>query len=125
MNNQLIIDFEVLAKVAKATRELKAGEIVFKAGDEGHEFFVVRQGSVAIKIGNRQVDTIGPSQVFGEMAIVDGAPRSATAMAETDSVIVPLTEKQFLILIAEAPYFALEVMRVLARRLRTANASVA
>ena len=47
---------------------------------------------------------------------------SATAIAETDCVVVPLSEQQFLTLVREAPYFALEVMRVLARRIRAANA---
>lgn len=120
--DQLIIDFEVLAKVAKTTRTFKAGEIIFKAGEHGSEFFVVRTGSVDIHVGGRVVETIGSSGVFGEMAMVDSLPRSATAIAKTDCVVVPLSEQQFVTLVREAPYFALAVMRVLARRLRMANA---
>ena len=119
--NQLIIDFEVLAQVAKETRSYKAGETIFKEGDRGNEFFVVRDGSVNITVGGRTVETLGPSEVFGEMAIVDAKPRSATVVAESDCVVVPLSEKQFVALVREAPYFALAVMRVLALRLRAAN----
>ena len=120
--DQLIIDFEVLAQVAKTTRTFKANEMIFKTGDHGSEFFVVREGSVGIHVGGRVVERIGSSGVFGEMAMVDALPRSATAIAETDCVVVPLSEQQFLTLVREAPYFALAVMRVLARRIRAANA---
>ena len=56
------------------------------------------------------------------MALIDDAPRSATAIALTDVSIVPVAEKQFLFLVRETPFFALNVMRVLAGRLRAANA---
>ena len=123
--DQLIIDFEVLARVAKDKRSVKAGDVIFRAGERGDQFFVVRQGSVDIKVAGHTVETVGPSGVFGEMAMVDAKPRSATAVAAEDSVIVALTEKQFLTLVQEAPYFALAVMRVLAQRLRATNAELA
>ncbi|HVX80487.1 MAG: Crp/Fnr family transcriptional regulator [Devosia sp.] len=121
----LIIDFEVLARVAKERRSVKAGDVIFRAGDRGSEFYVVRDGSIAIQVGEQVVEHVGPSGVFGEMAMVDAKPRSATAIAATDSVIVPLSEKQFVALVREAPYFALAVMRVLAQRLRAADAEIA
>lgn len=55
------------------------------------------------------------------MALIDSEPRSATLVAETDCVVVPVGEKQFLFMASEAPYFALSLMRVLVQRLRTAN----
>ncbi len=118
----LIIDFDVLAQVISETRAVKAGEVIFSAGDPDGHLFVVRDGSVAIRLGDKLVERVGPSQVFGEMAVVDHGPRSATAVAEVDSVIVPVSEAQFLALVQEAPYFALEVMRVLVRRIRSGNA---
>ena len=66
---------------------------------------------------------LGENDPFGEMALVDKAPRSATAIAVTDVDLVPVGEKQFLCLVDETPYFALKVMRVLARRLRAQNSS--
>jgi CRP-like cAMP-binding protein len=59
--------------------------------------------------------------IFGEMALIDAAPRSATAVAASDVTLVPVGEKQFLFLIGNTPHFALNVMRITARRLRTAN----
>ena len=79
--DQLIIDFEVLAQVAKTTRTFKANEMIFKTGDHGSEFFVVREGSVGIYVGGRVVERIGTSGVFGEMAMVDALPRSAGSMS--------------------------------------------
>jgi CRP-like cAMP-binding protein len=55
------------------------------------------------------------------MALVDSAPRSAAAIAVTDATVVPISEKQFLFLVSQTPFFALNVMRVLARRLRASN----
>jgi len=122
---QPIVDFEVLSRIGGERRPYKAGEVIFKAGDTGSEFFVIRDGRVAVKVGDRTVETLGSSEIFGEMAIVDAKPRSATVVAETDCVVVPMSEKQFLLMVREAPYFALAVMRVLAERLRVANAELA
>jgi hypothetical protein len=63
-------------------------------------------------------------RIFGEMALIDNAPRSATAIAASDAKLVPVSEKQFLFLISNTPYFALNVMRVMARRLRAANTTL-
>ena len=59
--------------------------------------------------------------IFGEMALIDSEPRSATAVAITDVELVPISEKQFLFLVSQTPYFALRLMRVLAQRLRATN----
>ena len=58
------------------------------------------------------------------MTLIDSAPRSATAIASSDAEMVPVSEKQFLFLISNTPYFALNVMRVMARRLRAANTAL-
>ena len=118
---QPIIDFEVLSRVGADRRSFKAGDVVFQEGDAGNELFVIRDGTVNVQVSGRTVETLGPSEIFGEMAIVDGKPRSATVVAETDCILVPVSEKLFLLMVREAPFFALAVMRVLAARLRAAN----
>jgi CRP-like cAMP-binding protein len=115
------IDFALLSRAAPETRKVKAGDVIFSAGDAGHEFYVIRTGKVAIRLGNRTLNVLGEGEVFGEMALIDSEPRSATAIADTDGEIIPISEKQFLFMISEAPYFALSVMRVLVERLRHAN----
>src|SRR3984885_3908428 len=117
------IDFGILAGAGAPCREFKAGEVIFNQGDAAAEFFVIQSGKVAIQLGNRLLGTLGDHDIFGEMALIDPAPRSATAVAKTDVKLVPVTEKQFLFLVSRTPYFALNVMRTLVRRLRAQNAA--
>jgi CRP/FNR family transcriptional regulator, cyclic AMP receptor protein len=118
------IDFSILAGAGAPVREFKAGEVIFKEGDAGAEFFVIQSGRVDIRLGNRALGSLGDHDIFGEMALIDTAPRSATAVAATDVKIVPVGEKQFLFLVSQTPHFALNVMRTLARRLRTQNVAM-
>jgi len=118
------VDFTLLARATEETRSFKAGDVIFKAGDKGTEFFVIRTGKVRVQLGNRTLQTLGEGEIFGEMALIDAEPRSATLIAETDCVLVPVGEKQFLFMTSEAPYFALSLMRVLVQRLRAANQSL-
>lgn len=99
----------------------KSGSIIFREGDEARDLFVIKSGEVRIQIGNRTITELGPDSIFGEMALIDNEPRSATATAVTDVELVPVSEKQFLFLVSQTPYFALRVMRVLAQRLRATN----
>ena len=80
----------------------------------GDEFFVVVRGRVEIRSGDRHFETLGPDGIFGEMALIDDNPRSATAVALTDATVAPIKENQFLFLVKNTPFFALSVMRVLA-----------
>ena len=118
------IDFGILAGAGAPVRELKAGEVIFNQGEAASEFFVIQSGKVDIRLGNRQLGTLGDNDIFGEMALIDTAPRSATAVAATDVKIVPVGEKQFLFLVSQTPHFALNVMRTLARRLRAQNSAI-
>lgn len=122
--DKAFIDFTLLARATDETRTFKAGEYIFRAGDEGHEFYVVRAGKAAVRLGNRTLEVLGEGEIFGEMSLIDSAPRSADVIAETDCVVVPVGEKQFLFMTSEAPYFALSLMRVLVQRLRAANQSL-
>jgi CRP/FNR family transcriptional regulator, cyclic AMP receptor protein len=118
---QAPIDFRLLAGAGVPGRDFKAGEVIFREGDPAQELFIVQSGEVEIRLGNRILETLSQYSIFGEMALIDAAPRSAAAVASTDVKLVAVTEKQFLFLISNTPYFALNVMRVMARRLRAAN----
>jgi CRP-like cAMP-binding protein len=115
------LDFSLLADSGTRARSFKAGETIFNEGDRGEEMFVVHSGRVEIRRGGRVVETLGERSIFGEMALIDAGPRSASAVAATDASVVPVGEKQFLFLVSETPFFALNVMRTLVRRLRTLN----
>jgi len=118
------VDFRLLAGAGVPARDFKAGDVIFRQGDPAQELFIVQSGEVEIRLGNRVLETLPQYSIFGEMALIDTAPRSATAIAASDAKLVPVSEKQFLFLISNTPYFALNVMCVMARRLRAANTAL-
>jgi CRP/FNR family cyclic AMP-dependent transcriptional regulator len=113
--------FAVLTGNNVETRIVKAGGTIFREGEPAQELFVIKSGDVRIQLGNRTISELHSNDIFGEMALIDNEPRSASAIAVTDVELVPVSEKQFLFLVSQTPYFALKVMRVLAQRLRASN----
>lgn len=95
-----------------------AGHVIFKEGEPGKEMYVVSSGAVELRLGERRLEAIEPGGILGEMALVDSSPRSATAVAATDCELVAIDEKRFQFLLQRVPFFAIEVMRVMAQRLR-------
>jgi CRP/FNR family transcriptional regulator, cyclic AMP receptor protein len=118
------VDFGILAGAGAPTRDFKAGDVIFNEGDTAQDLYIIKSGSVEVRLGNRLLDTLAEFSIFGEMALIDSSPRSATVIAATDTTIVSVDEKQFLFLVSRTPHFALNVMRVLAQRLRVANSVV-
>jgi CRP/FNR family transcriptional regulator, cyclic AMP receptor protein len=115
------VDFGLLLRPEVPTRTFAKGDTIFREGEQGDEFFVVVRGRVEIRSGSRRLETLGPKGIFGEMALIDNSPRSATVVALIDVTVAPIKERQFLFLIKHTPFFALSVMRVLASRLRRQN----
>ena len=118
------IDFDLLVKAGGPVRHFKAGDIIFREGDPAAELFVVKSGTVEIRIGGRLIDTLGERSIFGEMALIDGRPRSATALALADTELIPLGEKGFSLLVAYNPKFALSMLRVMVKHLRAVDAVI-
>jgi CRP/FNR family transcriptional regulator, cyclic AMP receptor protein len=116
--------FSLLTGNSTETRRVRAGGVIFREGEQADELFVIKSGYVRIQIGNRMKTDLTADDIFGEMALIDSEPRSATAVALTDVELVPISEKQFLFLVSQTPYFALRVMRTLAQRLRVTNKSL-
>jgi CRP/FNR family cyclic AMP-dependent transcriptional regulator len=112
------IDFQMLANAGYPPTRFAAGDVIFSEGDKGDVMYVVRSGEVSIEHQGHVMETLGGGGIFGEMALIDGSPRSATVRANTDCEVVSITEKTFLFLVHETPYFAIAVMRALAGRLR-------
>jgi len=94
------------------------GEDIFKQGSPGDAMYAVIEGSVNILRDGVVVDTIGPGGIFGEMALIDDHPRSATATVNSACKVARIDEKRFNFLVRQTPFFALHVMRVLTERLR-------
>jgi CRP/FNR family transcriptional regulator, cyclic AMP receptor protein len=109
---------EGVFRAASSKIEVPAGTVIFRAGDLGNEMYGIVAGTVQLDSPAGVVTTIGPDEVFGEMAIIDREERTATATASTDCVLAVIDSRQFLWLVHETPTFALQVMRTMARRLR-------
>lgn len=99
-----------------------AGQTVFEDGAEGTNMYVVLEGEVAIRVGGVEREIVGPGAIFGEMALIDGGPRSAAVVAKTDCRLAEIDRRRFEFMVSQTPYFALAVMKVMADRLRQANA---
>lgn len=94
---------------------------IFEEGDQGVCMYIVKEGVVDLLYKGKFLATVEKGGIFGEMALIDFLPRSATAVAKSDCVLVPVDEKHFSRLVQETPAFALQVMRVLVQRLRLMN----
>jgi CRP/FNR family cyclic AMP-dependent transcriptional regulator len=105
-------------------RVCEAGESIFRTFDMGAEMYVVVEGEVELSIGNNLIETLGPGEPFGEMALIDQAPRTANATAKTACKLAVISEKRFLFMVQTTPHFALRIMKVMADRLRKMNQRV-
>ncbi|MEZ4659526.1 MAG: cyclic nucleotide-binding domain-containing protein [Caldilineaceae bacterium] len=114
-----------LFRNSKDVETFSAGETIFSAGDAGELMYVVVEGVVEVSLNGAPIETINPGGILGELSLVDRSPRSATAMAKTDCVVAPVSERRFLFLVQETPFFALHVMSVMAQRLRQRTQEVA
>ena len=97
---------------------LTAGQAIFAQGDPGDAMYAVLEGEVEIRREERVLDTIAVGNVFGEMALIDHQPRSASAVAKTDCRVAVISEARFLRLVSQNPRFALQMMQLLTERVR-------
>jgi CRP/FNR family transcriptional regulator/CRP/FNR family cyclic AMP-dependent transcriptional regulator len=104
-------------------RAFSRGEVIFNKEDPGQALFVVQSGSVRIFVPGAQGNDLtlaimGPGDFFGDLSLLDGSPRSASAAALADSVVLILDRADFTSLVRSRPEAAMSVLSVLARRLR-------
>jgi CRP/FNR family cyclic AMP-dependent transcriptional regulator len=122
--NEVKTYIQALMALDEAPLKMERGQVIFSAGESGREMFIVRTGTVELRIDDTVVETVGQGGVFGELALVDPAPRSATAIAGPDCSLVLVEERSFNDLLRRVPGLGLEIMKVMARRLRRANQAV-
>lgn len=97
------------------------GNIIFSEGDPGDEMYSVVEGEVEIRVSGNRVHVVKVGEVFGEMAMIDKKPRSASAVALTDCKLVVINERRFNFLLQQTPLFVTQIMKVMADRLRYMN----
>ena len=100
---------------------LAPGEILFRAGDPGDSMFVLLEGALEIRVGDKVVETAVRGAIIGEMALIDQSPRGTTVIAKENSKLVEIDQRRFHFLIQQNPFFATHVMKVLADRIRQMN----
>lgn len=102
--------------------DLSAGDKLFERGDTSNGLmYVLIKGRVEVLVGEEVVEVADLGAVLGEMALVDNGPRSATVVAMTDTEFAEIDRDRFEFLVAEMPGFAIEVMRLMASRMRKAD----
>ena len=113
-------DLQVIAKAVRPVRH-KAGDVVATEGEPGAGLFVIDEGEADVTIGGKKLNHLGPGDFFGEMALLDGGPRTATVTATTDLSLFALTEWVYRGLLTEHPSIALRTLESMAARLRRAT----
>ncbi len=114
-------DLQLVARRAEDVR-VPAGKTLVSEGETGHEFFVILDGTAKVSRQGRKIASIGAGGAFGELALLEKAPRNATVTAETDMELVVLGQREFAGLIDEVPGFARKLLAGMAKRLRDADA---
>ena len=112
--------------IEKCVNEYDVGHVIFAEGSTGRELFVVLDGQVEIaKISGDNktvIVTLGKGEFFGEMAVIDGSSRSATAIAAAPKTrVMRINHARFVYLVSQQPAFALMIMDALSKRLRASN----
>jgi CRP/FNR family cyclic AMP-dependent transcriptional regulator len=108
-------------------RSYQRNEVIFEEGNQGDEMFIIHRGSVRIlkkTTGGEEkpLSILGPGEFFGEMALIDNSPRSASAIAEEEGTqLIVLDESKFIYMVQQLPDFSLAIMRKLSQRLRETN----
>ena len=94
------------------------GKTIFAEGDPGDFMYVIVEGEVEICSGGRVIEVAEAGSTLGELALIDHSTRSATAVARSAVRLVPINARQFQGMVQETPFFALQVMSIMAERLR-------
>jgi len=113
-------DLQLIARVVKDVKH-PAGTVIAREGEPGVGLFVIVEGQAEVTIGGKRKAKLGPGDFFGEIALLDGGPRTATVTTLTDVKLLGLTEWVFRGLMQEHPGIAVKTLQQMAGRLRDAT----
>jgi CRP-like cAMP-binding protein len=115
---------EVVERLADATGELSfgPGQVVVQQGQVGNGLYIVVSGEVRIMAGDDELARLGPGETIGELSVIDQEPRSASAVAASDTVCLALASWDLIPMLEHDPGLAMNLLRELARRLRRIDA---
>ena len=98
--------------------DVPAGKVLMRQGDSGSDMMVLVRGQVSVERDGERLNTLGPGDFFGEIALVDGGPRTATVTVESPASLLVISHRDFHSLMDEFPEVAQQVMNALANRVR-------
>lgn len=115
-----------LRTVRRALDEVTApaGTVLCQEGAVGREFFFIVDGQASVRRGGRKIATLGPGDYFGELALLDRKPRSATVTADSDMVLLTMSQREFTGLLEEVPPLGRKLLAAMSERLREADSKV-
>jgi CRP/FNR family cyclic AMP-dependent transcriptional regulator len=114
-------ELRTIAKAAKPV-SVKVGTTVCDEGEVGQTFYFILSGKAAVIRHGRRVAELGPGEYFGELALLDRLPRSATVKALTDMELLAISQKDFNKLLTASPALTRKLLVATASRLRNADA---
>ncbi len=117
------ISSERLSRIATIAREVEFSrhDRIITEGDEGDSLFIIVEGKVKIVKGKDVIAELGPKDFFGEMAILDSEPRSASVIAESDIICLKISREDFTEILIDEHEIMLSIIKSLVHRLRQSN----
>ena len=115
-----MIPIEIFSHKSEKIR-VTSGDALFVEGDAGSLMYVLETGTAEVRLQNRVVETLEHGSIVGEMGMVSPGPHSASVIATTDCEFVAIDQKRFQFLVQQTPFFAVQVMRLMAERLRATD----
>lgn len=107
-----------------SVRKFMPGDKIVREGDSGDEMYIILQGKVTIEVGDIIVGEMASGDFFGEMSLIDNAPRSATVTAQEATLLFAINDKNFERIIAWEPTIAIRIMKSLSKRVRELNTEI-
>ena len=115
-----------LSKILEFSEELEffPGKVIVKAGNQARDFYLVLQGHARLTVPMRRTALLGPGDYFGEMAVLDGGPRSATIVADTHVAALRIGRTQFIRLLDEHGPIGRKILVEMSKHVRAAEAAL-
>lgn len=115
------MNFTNLFKLDDDILKIPAGATLLDQGDVNDRMYVLLEGTLEVRLGGQTIEVLGPGGIVGEMSLIEKLPVSADVTAYTACKLAEVDENRFRFLIQNHPFFALEVMKIMAQRLRRSN----
>ena len=115
-----------LRKIQRLLEEVTvpAGTLLVQEGEPGYLFFVVVSGTASVVHGRRVTATLGPGDFFGELSLIDKAPRSASVTSTSDMTMLVIRQRDFQTILRSSPRITRKILASMSGRLRDANARI-